>query len=206
MKVGKQILQLIEQQTPIFLCDRILFGEGHYVTICLVPNRINWKMNEETEQILAVLKVHSGRLSRFSKYFETCLTERWTQPSDLTFILETHTDVAYYRDCFSRMYLSPFHKGFKDVEYSLGLLKVASQIQYHELMDSILLYLSSKVWSDADERMIKLYSASPDFPQKHAQDLIVRLGMDESKEDCHRQLCVFGLLWVMTATFVPIGL
>ena len=192
VKVGKQILQLHKQQTPIFLCGGVLGGESHDVTICLVPNRINWEMNDDTEhyrEILALLKVHSSRLSRFSKYFETCLTERWTKPSISTFILETHTDVAYYTDCFSRMYLPPFHKGFKDVEYSLGLLKVASQIQYHELMDSILLYLSSKVWSDADERMIKLYSASPDFPRKHAQDLTLRLRMDESKEDCHRQLC-----------------
>jgi hypothetical protein len=190
MKVGKQILQLIEQQTPIVLCGGV-GGECHDVTICLVPNGINWKMNDEMEhcrEILAMLKVHSSCLSKCSKYFETCLAERWTKPSS-TFMLETHTDIACYTDCFSRMYTPPFLKDFKDVKHSLELLKVASQIQFQELMDSILLYLSSKVWLDTDEMMIRLYSASQDFPRKHAQDLIVRLGMDESKEECHKQLC-----------------
>lgn len=37
--------------------------------------------------------------------------------------------------------------------------------------------------------MIRLYSTSPDFLRSHAQDLVARLGMDESKEDCHKQLC-----------------
>ncbi|KAG0597976.1 hypothetical protein M758_12G034600 [Ceratodon purpureus] len=190
MKDGKQILQLIEQQTPIVWCGG-LGVQSHDVTICLVPNGFNWQTNEDTEhyrEILAVLKVHSDRLSRCSKYFETCLTDRWSRQCS-TFVLETVTDTDCYTDCFCRMYALPSHKDFKDVKHSLGLLKVASQIQFPELMDSVCLYLSSKAWSDTDEVMIRLYSACLDFPRKHAEDLMLRLGMDESKEDHHKQLC-----------------
>lgn len=184
MEVERQILPFIEQQVPIVFCGG-RGGEFHNVNVCLVPNGLDSKGSRE---ILTVFKVHSSRLSRCSKYFETCMAERWTKPSS-TFLLETQTDIATYTDCFSRMYSSPFLKDFKGVESSLKLLKVASQIQFHELMDSILLYISSKLWSDAEELMIKLYSSSSDFPRSHAQDLVVRLGTDESEEDCHGQVC-----------------
>ncbi|KAG0553725.1 hypothetical protein KC19_12G034200 [Ceratodon purpureus] len=190
IKVGKQILPLTEPQMPIVWCGG-LGRKCHDVTICLVPNEINRKSSEETQkysEILTVLKVHSDRLSRCSKYFETCLTDRWTM-SDSTFFLETVTDIKCYTDCFSRMYTLPSRKDFKNVKYSLRLLKVASQIEFTELMDSVCLYLSSKVWSETDEEMIRLYSASPDFPRKQAGDLVVRLGMDKSDDDCHKQFC-----------------
>jgi hypothetical protein len=204
MKVAKQILKHIEQQTPIVWYGG---GEGecHDVTINLIPNAINRNPSEDTEhhrEILAVLKVHSSRLRKCSKYYETCLTERWTNPSSTSsseFFLEAQTAIECYTDCFSRMYSSPFYKDFKDVKYSLELLNVSSQIQFQQLMDSILLYLSSKAWLDTDAAMIRLYSASPDFPRKHAQDLIVRLGMDESKEECHKQLCAVVEQSIQTA-------
>lgn len=188
MTVVKQILPFIEQQVPVFPCGGV-GSKCHDVTICLVPNGMVSKgSGDYHREILTVVKVHSSRLSRCSKYFETCMTERWRKPTS-TFLLETHTDIACYTDCFSRMYSSPFLKDFKDMEYSLKLLKVASQIQFHELMDSILLHISSKFWTDSDELMIRLYSVAPDFPRNHAQDLVVRLGMDESEKARHEKMC-----------------
>lgn len=117
MEVEKQFLQVIEQQTPIVFYG----GECHDVTICLVPSRIDSKRSEETEcnyrEISTVLTVNSSRLSRCSKYFETCMIERWTKQSS-AFVLEMHTDIACYTDFFSRMFTSPFLKDFEDMEES----------------------------------------------------------------------------------------
>lgn len=96
--------------------------------------------------------------------------------------LEVNADVACYTDCFSRMY-SPFRKDFRDVEYTLELLKVASQVEYHELMGFISLYLSAIPWSDEDERRIGEYSASPDFARNHVEDLVTRLVLDVIGEE-----------------------
>jgi hypothetical protein len=132
-------------------------------------------------------------LRRCSKYFETCLSERWRKPtctpsSSVEFVLEVHSDVKCYIDCFSRMY-SPFLKDFRNVEHSLELLKVASQIEFHELMDSISRYISAVPWSSEDEIRIREYSTSPDFPCGHAKDLIARLGLHMTEEDRHKHMC-----------------
>ncbi|KAG0564440.1 hypothetical protein M758_8G107100, partial [Ceratodon purpureus] len=172
------------------------FEEGQDVAVYLVPNGTNLTgrnvESEHYEKTLVVLKVHSSRLSRCSKYFETCLSERWRKPSTesslIEFVLEVHSDVKSYISCFSRMY-SPFLKDFHDVKHSLELLKVASQIEFHELMDSISRYISGIPWSIEDEVRIREYSTSPDFPCGHAKDLIARLGLHMTEEDRHKHMC-----------------
>ncbi|KAG0609894.1 hypothetical protein M758_7G022100 [Ceratodon purpureus] len=194
-KLGKQSSpQKKEQQTRIVECGGSDFShETHDVTICLVPYRTNCELLKD-KPTLTKVRVHSSRLSKCSKYFETCLAVRWKKPVSSTdssseFVLETHGDVRHYTECFHRMYSPPFSKDFKDVHYSLGLLKAATHIQFHELMDSIALYLSSKLWSDTDEMAIRIYATRHDFPRNHAEDLVARLGMDMSKDEWHEQLC-----------------
>jgi hypothetical protein len=193
VKLAKSLsLAKEEQQTRIVWCGGTDFS--HDVTICLVPmcyELLKGNQLSKEELVLTKVKIHSSRLRKCSKYFETCLTERWKNPSaaagsSLEFVLEVHADVVCYTDCFSRMYKPPFFKDFKDVSYSLGLLKAASQIQFLELMESVSLFLSSKQWSETEEMVIRMYATGQDF---RAQDLVVRLGMDESREECHKQLC-----------------
>lgn len=166
-------------------------NEGQDVTIRLVPHGLSRNGSKETLQLL---KVHSSHLRRCSKYFETCLSERWSAAlsdadacCDVELALEVHGDLACYRDCFSQMYSSCW-KEIRSVEYSLALLKVASQIEYRALMDSIVRYLSAITWSDEDEIMIREYSSSPDFPRNCAEDLVVRLGLDEVEEDTRKNM------------------
>jgi hypothetical protein len=45
------------------------------------------------------------------------------------------------------------------------------------------------MWSPEDEIRIREYSASPGFSRSHAEDLVERLGLDESEQDRHTQLC-----------------
>lgn len=200
-EVARQDLQ---KKEAIVWCGG--FDEGQDVAVRLVPNGTNLigrsVDSEHYEKTLVVLKVHSSRLSRCSKYFEICLSERWrkpsTPPSLIEFVLEVHADVECYIDCFSRMYC-PFLKNFRDVKHSLELLKVASQIEFHELMDSISRYISAIPWSSEDESRIREYSTSPDCPRGHAEDLIARLGLNMTEEDRHKQMCELVQQCVRTA-------
>lgn len=168
---------------------------GQDVSIRLVTNE-----PEPLRVAGAVIKVHSQVLRTYSKYFKACLSETWapnstsSDPRFYDFSLELQADVECYFDCFSRME-SPLLKNFQiikdfhDVKSSLELLKVASQIEFHELMDSISRYLSSVVWSTEDEIRVREYTSSPGFSRCHAEDLVERLGLGESEEDRQKQLC-----------------
>jgi len=84
---------------------------------------------------------------------------------------------------------SPFVKSFESVKHGVELLKVASQIDFQGLMERISLYLSSMLWTKEDEIRVRVYSASPDFPRIHLEDLVSRLGLDaETEEDRQKQL------------------
>lgn len=159
------------------------------VTILLMQRTAG--MEHRHNQTLAELKVHSTRLRKCSKYFETCMSQRWAKPSAgaaLGFVLDVHAEIACYKDCFSRMY-TPFLKDFKDVTYSLELLKVACQIQFHDLMSSICRYLSTVIWFAEDELRIREYASSPDFPRDHAKDLVARLDLGGSQEEFWKLSC-----------------
>lgn len=116
-----------------------------------------------TEETLAVVKVHSTVLSKYSKYFNTCLSERWrnlgrlpeSSSENLNFVLETQANVDCYFQCFARMYSPLLKSDVSYVKYGLELLKVATQIEYYELMDSNSLCPSSTFWSKEDEIRIK---------------------------------------------------
>jgi hypothetical protein len=183
------------------------------VTIRLVRNSVAQE-DEPDVETLAVVKAHSKVLNTYSRYFSTCLSETWKggelcsssaskkrkrggEPSSGEFeqSLEVQADLGSYFDCLSRMYSlfggdSEFGlKDFPDVESSLELLKVASQIQFDKLMGSVLLYLSSTFWDEGDEMRVREYSSSPDFRCSQAEDLVARLGLNESEEEHHKQLC-----------------
>ena len=163
-------------------------GTGQDVTVILVDVG-------PRDQKLARIHLHSKVLSAHSKYFNTALSNRWTNSSastsdnPLEFTLEIQTAVDYYFDCFSSMYASPNKREFQGVKYGLELVKVASQIEFQVLLDHLLLYLSTIFWSDEDEIQIRAYMDSPDFPRAHAQELVARLGLDESEEHRREQLC-----------------
>jgi hypothetical protein len=169
--------------------------EAPDVTIRLVRNRV---AQEDEPKTLAVVKAHSKVLTTYSRYFSTCLSETWKggKPSAGEFeqSLEVQADVESYFDCFSRMYslfLGTFEfglKDFPDVKSSLELLKVASQIQFDKLMGSVLLYLSSTFWDEGDEMRVREYSSSPDFRCSQAEDLVARLGLNESEAEHHKRL------------------
>lgn len=166
--------------------------EGQDVTVRLVASGISINGSVEDGEPLLLLKLHSNRLSKCSKYFETCLSERWQKPSassTIEFSLEViHADVSCYTDCFECMY-SSYRKDFRDVSYSLALLKVASQIGYHELMDAVSRYLSGIPWSEQEEIRIREYSTSPDFPRNFTDDLVSRLGFHVVEEECQEKMC-----------------
>lgn len=175
------------------------------VSIRLVPSGTDLAGCSDSEirdKTLVLVKIHSRRLSQYSKYFETCLSERWRKPNPLStvseFFLEVHSDVEYYTACFSRMY-SPFQKDFGEIKHSVELLKVASQIEFHELMDSISRYISAIHWSSEDEVRIREYSYSPDFHGGHATDLIARLGLHMNDRDRYRHLCDVYQYWIRSA-------
>jgi hypothetical protein len=114
-----------EECSLVVLCSMESVGEdmphGMDTTIYLVqklptvPQSSSSKRTqlEETESVPAedklVEKVYadSCRLRECSKYFETCMADRWAcskpAPSQLEFHLELQADVVYYSDCFSRM-------------------------------------------------------------------------------------------------------
>ena len=205
----------MEEQPLVVWCGGC--NNGQDISIRLVLHGLSAKGSQADdhpmgEEALAVLKVHSSQLRRNSKYFETCLSERWREQgagaSDarLEFSLEANADVACYTDCFSRMY-SPSRRDFRDVEYGLELLRVASQIEYHELMDCISQYLSAIRWSDEDERKIREYASSPDFSRNHAEDLVSRLGLDVVGED-HVKMTVNQIqklaVWGMKNAFASV--
>ena len=202
----------MEEQPLVVWCGGC--NNGQDISIRLVLHGLSAKGSQADdhpmgEEALAVLKVHSSQLRRNSKYFETCLSERWREQgagaSDarLEFSLEANADVACYTDCFSRMY-SPSRRDFRDVEYGLELLRVASQIEYHELMDCISQYLSAIRWSDEDERKIREYASSPDFSRNHAEDLVSRLGLDVDKAE-HQQRVSDYIRQAMLFALRPFG-
>lgn len=159
-------------------------GSGQDVAILLVPS------GGSPGEKLAVIRMHSRVLSFHSKYFNTCWSERWNQAGSssesVECILEVQTDVEYYVDCFTRMY--SLAKTFENVQKGLELLKVASQIEYEELMERICFYLSSVGWSEEDRIQIREYAGSPGFSRVHLEGLVARLGMDESEENRQKQL------------------
>ena len=163
------------------------------VTIRLVSNegRVRSRVRTLDDFNEDDITLHSKVLDSYSGYFRTW-SERWKGESS-SVSLEVQADDRYYLDCFSRMYslfLKNFDFGLKDfgdVGYSLELLKVASQIQFDDLIDSILLSLSTRFWSKKDEDEVREYSSSPDFPRSRAEDLVGRLGLNESDEDRHKQ-------------------
>jgi len=59
-------------------------------------------------------------------------------------------------------------------------------------MHSIARYLSTRAWSDADEIMIREYSSSPNFLWNCAEDLVVRLGLDEVEEESRKNM--YGMI------------
>ncbi|KAG0601832.1 hypothetical protein M758_11G141700 [Ceratodon purpureus] len=194
--------------------------KGQDITVRLVrsvlsASIVNGRRQEDIqhsngEEVVAVLKVHSTQLRRCSKYFETCLSARWREADvgssegarfELSLEVNADMDVESYVDCFSRMY-SPFRKDFRDVEHTLELLRVASQIEYIELMGLISQYLSAIPWSDEDERRIRDYAASPDFSRNYVQDLITRLGLDVTGEEHKKmseQLTKWGIVHALSS-------
>lgn len=114
---------------------------------------------EEEKQNLGDLHANACQLRRCSKYFDTYLSIRWTRaeiilsqtPVHLT--LDVHTDVEYYKDCFSRM-CSRKYKPIPNINHCLKLLQVASQISYLDLVEDCVRYLTSVPWSYEDEKKI----------------------------------------------------
>jgi hypothetical protein len=163
--------------TTIYLVQKVATTPG---------SRLRTEM-EETESVRAeeklVEKVYadSRRLRECSKYFETCMNDRWARskpaPSQLEFHLELQADVVYYRDCFSRMEPGSLLQPIPCVDHCLELLKVASQIVFQEVVDLGIKYLLATPWSADDEVKIRRFSESGNtsLDSEAHGDLIARL-------------------------------
>lgn len=136
---------------------------------------------------LAELHVHSKRLRWCSRYFDTCMSERWTSAGSskpaMRLTLEVHTDVKYYKECVSRMY-SPFLE-IPSVRHCLKLVQVAMQIEFQELVETCVNYLAAVPWSQDDERRIRKFTTGLHYPSDCAADLSARLGPPLSGTERH---------------------
>ena len=189
----------MQECSLVVLCNMESIGEdmphGMDTTIYLVQKvatapgspSSKWTGMEESESVQAeknlVEKVYadSRRLRECSKYFETCMDDRWacSKPpsSRLEFHLELQADVVYYRDCFSRMEPGSLFQPIPSVHHCLELLKVASQIVFQEVVDLGIKYLSATPWSADDGVKIRRFCESGHISldsEAHA-DLIARL-------------------------------
>jgi hypothetical protein len=136
---------------------------------------------------IQVVYADSGRLRRCSKYFDTCMSGRWplrtkSESLHMEFHLEVQTEPLYYRDCFARMDC-PFLKPIPDVVYCIQLLKVASQIEYLELMDICVKYLSAAPWSVDEENQIRKFYRPEQVCAESASDLAARLRFPLAEEE-----------------------
>ena len=145
---------------------------------------------------LGDLHVHSHQLRYCSKYFDTCLSERWAKKeveSDVGYAdkiclsLDVHTNVKYYKECFSCMYSSN-SMDISNIKHCLKLLKVATQISYEELIKACVSYLESIPWSLDDEKKIRRFAKSLNYPFSYASDLNARLGLPMSSAKIHNDV------------------
>lgn len=131
---------------------------------------------------LGGIRVDTSRLRQCSKYFETCMSGRWTGgQAQREFHLEVQTDVKYYKDCFTRIRF-PF-KPIESVTDCIELFKVASQIQYDHVLDNCERYLAAVPWSDEQEMQIREFYDSGQIFSDPASDLCKRLQLALNKEE-----------------------
>jgi hypothetical protein len=167
--------------TTIYLVEKVARAPGSRSS--KRTRREETKSVRAEEKLVEKVYADSRRLRECSKYFATCMNERWARskptPLQLEFHLELQADVVYYRDCFSRMEPGSFFQPIPSVEHCLELLKVASQIVFQEVVDLGIKYLSSTPWSADDEVKIRRFYESRHIyldSEAHA-DLIARLRM-----------------------------
>ncbi|KAG0570714.1 hypothetical protein KC19_6G182800 [Ceratodon purpureus] len=141
------------------------------------------------------IRAESSKLRECSRYFEACMSERWmSEQMQGEFYLVAHTEVRFYRECFTRMY-SPCAE-IVSVDDCIQLLKVASQIQYDEVMDIGVRYLASVPWSEEEEEQVRSFYASGQlYTTESTSDLCRRLQVDSNGEERQRKL--LGLLYSM---------
>jgi hypothetical protein len=168
-----------EKCSLVVLCSMESVDEdmphGMDTTIYLVQNmatvpgsrlskRTQTEETESEEKLVEKVYADSSRLRQCSKYFATCMDDRWARSthvsSQLGFHLELQADVVYYRDCFSRMAPRSLFQPMPSVDHCLELLKVASQIMFQEVVDMGIKYLSAMPWSTDDEVKIRRFCAS----------------------------------------------
>lgn len=166
------------------------------VTIYLVPpnfameqgNVARKRARQSLEPPVPLGEIHaeSWRLRQCSRYFEACMSERWTASTQREFYLEVHTEVRFYHECFARMH-SPF-KPISSVATCIQLLKVASQIQYDEVVENGLRYLSAVPWSGEEEKQIRSFYDSWQLAFNITSDLSKRLQVPSNGEERQENL------------------
>lgn len=178
-------------------------GAGN-VTIYLVPPKPAAELGDVTKKLkrsvesgvsenasLGTIHADASRLRECSKYFDICMSERWmTDQTQREFELEAQTEVKYYRDCFARMHDFPC-KPIASVWDCIQLLRVASQIDFAQVLDIGVKYLVGVPWSDEEEEKIRDLHASGQLALGSASDLCKRLQVPASEEE--RQLSHFNL-------------
>lgn len=130
----------------------------------------------------AEVHMDSRKLCRCSKYFEVAMSERWSESETqyIYFYLELETEIMYYTDCFARMNFS-FPRPITDAGTCIGLLKVASQIQYEALLNDGMKILATLPWEEWDEKHIRWLSNSGNYIV--SCDLKARLESTITRED-----------------------
>jgi hypothetical protein len=141
---------------------------------------------------LGEIHVDSCKLRQCSKYFDTCMSNRWTldaateSSSRFEWYLELQTEVSYYEDCFSRM-KSSVPKPIPSVTHCIELLKVAIQIQYEDLVNVGMKYLATVPWIGDQEKQIREFCNSGCFAVDSSSDLKVRLDLSLTKEEAQKK-------------------
>ncbi|KAG0604953.1 hypothetical protein M758_9G021600 [Ceratodon purpureus] len=180
--------------------ERVRVSE--YVTVLLVPISTvvegnaakKCKLDKSRErptdgpvELLLAISADASKLRECSKYFATCMSERWpTHGTPREFRLEAHTEVRFYEDCFNRIYFP--YKAIKSVGECIELLKVASQIAYAHVLDIGVKYLAAAPWSGEEEKHIRSFCDSGQLSLDSISDLHKRLQLGTNareREEIH---------------------
>jgi hypothetical protein len=165
--------------TTIYLVQKVVTAPGSRSS--KRTRRKETESVQDEEKLVEKVYADSRRLRKCSKYFATCMDDRWARPqpasSQLEFQLELQADVVYYRHCFSRMEPGSLFQPIPSVDHCLELLRVASQILFQEVVDLGIKYLSATPWSTHDEVKIRRFcdSGHISLDSEAHGDLIARL-------------------------------
>ncbi|KAG0570402.1 hypothetical protein KC19_6G159700 [Ceratodon purpureus] len=177
----------VSEYVTVLLVPMSTAVEGNAAKKCKLDKSRERPTDGPGERLLAI-SADASKLRECSKYFATCMSERWPTHvgTPRQFRLEAHTEVRFYEDCFGRMYFP--YKAIKSVGECIELLKVASQISYAQVLDIGVKYLAAAPWSGEEEKQIRSFCDSGQLSLDSINDLHKRLQLGTTareREEIH---------------------